>query len=417
MRPFNKAEPAACTRIIGLGVLTVLLTAESALAQDWPQWRGPNRDGVVASFREPASWPDTLARRWSIEVGLGYATPILVGDRIYMFTRQGEDEVMMALEAATGDVIWRTGYAAPFSMSPAANRHGDGPKASPTFADGRLYALGMGGVVSAFDAGTGERVWQTPPTPPGPLYGTAMSPLVDGDRVIVHVGEHGRGALTAFDRDTGDVVWTWDGDGPGYGSPIAVDFEGVRHVVTFTEEKLIGVSAEDGELLWERPYTTQSTQNTITPLVYENTLVVSGLRNGVQRITVQRQGDRWVAENVWDNREVALYMSNAVIADDVLFGMSSLNSGQYFGVDLENGRTLWTSDPRQGTNAAIVRAGDFLLILEDDAELIVVRASRTAFDPIRRYEVADSATWAEPVIAGNRMFVKDVRTLALWILN
>lgn len=405
------------TNLLAAGFLLASLGVQPGFAQDWPQWRGPNRDGVVASFTEPTSWPESLERQWSIDIGLGYATPILVDDRIYMFSRQGDDEVMTALDAATGNQVWRTGYAAPFSMSPAADRHGDGPKASPTFADGRLFTLGMGGVVSAFDAGTGERLWQTAASSPGPLYGTSMSPLVDGNLVIVHVGGHGYGALTAYRVDSGDVVWEWSGDGPGYGSPIAIEFEGVRHVVTFTQEKLIGVSAANGNLLWERPYTTQSTQNTITPLVYENTLVISGLRNGVQRVAVSRQGDDWVAEDVWDNREVALYMSNGVIADGALFGMSSLNSGQYFGMDLDTGSTLWTSAPRQGTNAAIVRAGEFIFVLEDDAELVVVRASRTAFDAIRRYEVADSATWAEPVVAGNRVFVKDVRTLALWTVN
>ena len=109
--------------------------------QDWPQWRGPNRDGAIASFSTPASWPEQLNRQWQVEVGSGYATPLLVGDRIYMFTRQGEDEVMQALDPETGQMIWRTSYPAEFELTPAAARHGPGPKSTPTYADGRIFTL------------------------------------------------------------------------------------------------------------------------------------------------------------------------------------------------------------------------------------------------------------------------------------
>ncbi len=405
------------TAFLTLAFVLALMIPETAKAQDWPQWRGPNRDGVVASFTEPATWPESLNQVWKVEVGTGYSTPIIVGDRIYMYTRQGEDEVLRSLDAATGEVVWQTEYPAPFRMNPSARNHGPGPKATPTFADGKLYTLGMSGIVSAFDAAGGEQLWHTEASAPGPLYGTAMSPLVDGGLVIVHVGNHDEGALTAFDRTTGEVEWSWDGDGPGYGSPIVVDLGGMRQVITFTQENLVGVSATSGDLLWRRPYTTRATQNTITPLVYRETLVVSGLGNGVEAFRVARQDDRWVTEDIWKNREVSLYMTNGVITDDALFGLSNRNSGQYFAIDAGSGETLWTSEGRQGTNAAIVKAGDLLLLLEDDAELIVARPSRTGLETIQKYTVADSATWAEPVVSGNRLFVKDVRTLTLWTVN
>ena len=394
-----------------------LIVSERTWAQDWPQWRGPNRDGVVESFTEPASWPESLDQEWKVDVGTGYATPIIVGDRIYMYTREGENEVLRSLDAATGEVRWQTEYPAPFRMNPAARNHGPGPKATPTFDDGGLYTLGMSGIVSAFDASDGKQLWQTEASAPGPLYGTSMSPLVDGRLVIVHVGNHNDGALTAFDRATGRVQWSWDGDGPAYGSPIVAEFDGMRQVITFTQENLIGVSAASGELLWRRPYTTRSTQNTITPLIYQGNLVVSGLGNGVESFRVARQGGSWITEDIWENREVSLYMTNGVIAGDAFFGLSHRNSGQYFAIDAGSGETLWTSEGRQGTNAAIVKAGDVLLLLEDDAELIVARPSRNGMETVRRYTVADSATWAEPVVSGNRVFVKDVSTLTLWTVN
>jgi outer membrane protein assembly factor BamB len=385
---------------------------------DWPQWRGPNRDGVIPSFTPPAIWPERLTQKWKVDVGLGYATPLVVGNRIYMFSRQGDNEAMSALDAESGKVAWQTGYPVPFTMNAAAARHGQGPKSTPAFADGKLYAIGMTGIVTAFDAATGTQLWQKPASTPVPLYTThAFSPLVDRGTVIFHVGGHNQGALSAFDVNTGDVKWSWNGDGPGYGSPVVATIGGTRQIVTFTQQKLVGVDAATGALLWERPFTTPSTQNNITPIVYGQTLIVSGHMNPVTAFTVTKQNNQWVTEKLWENTDVALYMSNAVSVGDTLIGMSQRMSGQFFALDLKTGKTLWMSAGRQATNAAIVAAGDLWFALKDDGELIVARTSTTAFEPMRRYTVADSATWAQPVISGNRVFVKDVSTLALWTLN
>ena len=404
--------------VVALAILAGLTApAPVAAGQDWPQWRGPNRDGAITSFSEPASWPERLTAQWTVDVGLGYATPLLVGDRIYMYTRQNEDEVMMALDARSGEIIWRTSYPAPFNMSPATSRHRAGPKSTPTFADGRLFTLGMSGIVTAFDAETGRQLWQKPAPPVEPLYHTAMSPVVEGDLMIVHVGGHNDGALTAFDVATGFIRWSWDGDGPAYGSPVVVELEGTRQVVTFTQENLVGVSVATGDLLWRRPYTTQATTTSQTPILYRNTLIETGRGNGITAFRAVRLADRWTTEDVWHTDDVSLHMTNGVVIDGVLFGLSHLNSGQYFGLDLDTGQVLWTSDPRQAENAAIVRAGDTIFSLEDDAELVVVRHSRTGFEPLGRYEVANSQTWAQPALSTNRLFVKDVASLTLWTFD
>ena len=403
-------------RLEGIAILAGLTAlAPAAAGQNWSQWRGPNRDGAATSFNEPAAWPAELTEQWKVDVGLGYATPLLVGDRIYMYTRQGDEEVMLALDAESGDVIWRTGYSVRFRMNPAAtSRHGPGPKSTPAFADGRLFTMGMSGIVTAFDADTGRQLWQKPAPPVQPLYHTAMSPIVDGALVIIHVGGHDDGALTAFEVATGDVRWSWDGDGPAYGSPVVFELEGTRQIVTFTQENLVGVAVETGKLLWRRPFTTPSTTTAQTPILYGNNLIEAGRGNGITAFRVVRRGDEWTTENIWHTDEVSLHMTNGVAIDGVLFGLSHLNRGQYFSLDLDTGQTLWTSDPRQAENAAIVRAGDTIFSLEDDAELVIVRNSRTGFEPLERYEVATSATWAQPAISGNRLFVKDVSSLTLW---
>ena len=403
---------------VGVATLVALVTVPPpAAGQDWPQWRGPNRDGSVSAFDVPASWPAGLTEQWRVEVGFGYATPLLVGERVYMFSRQGEDEVMLALDPGSGETLWRTSYPAPFQMMAATRRHGPGPKSTPTYAAGRLFTLGISGIVTAFDAETGRQLWQMPGGPVQPLYHTGMSPFVDGDLMILHVGGNGAGALTAFDVATGDIRWSWDGDGPAYGSPIVAELEGVRQVITFTQENFIAVSVETGELLWRRPYTTPSTTTSQTPHVYQDDVIEAGRGNGITRFRVVREGNAWTTENVWHTDAVSLHMTNGVIVDGVLYGLSHLNSGQYFGLDLDTGDVLWTSPPRQADNAAIVYAGTTIFSLEADAELVVLPSSRTGFEPVQRYEVATSATWAQPALAGNRLLVKDVDSLTLWTVE
>ena len=405
---------------LGVGVATVVVLAivpPQAMGQDWPQWRGPNRDGSISVFDVPASWPVGLTEQWKVEVGFGYATPILVGDRVYVFARQGDDEVMLALDAGSGETLWRTSYDATFNMMPATRRHGPGPKSTPTYADERLFTLGISGIVTAFDADTGRQLWQMPGGAVQPTYHTGQSPFVDGDLMILHVGGQDAGALTAFEVATGDIRWSWDGDGPAYGSPIVAELEGVRQIITFTQENFVGVSAETGALLWRRPYTTPSTTTSQTPYIYRNDLIEAGRDNGITRVRVVREGNAWTTENVWHTDEVSLHMTNGVIVDGVLFGLSHLNSGQYFGLDLDTGEVLWTSPPRQADNAAIVSAGRTIFSLEADAELVIMPHSRTGFEPMQRYEVATSATWAQPTLAGNRLFVKDVDSLTLWTVD
>ena len=403
---------------IGVAIIGVLaLASPRAAAQDWPQWRGPDRDGSVTVFDVPASWPAGLTRQWTVDVGYGYGTPILVGDRVYVFARQGDDEVMLALDAASGETLWRSSYDATFEMMPATARHGPGPKSTPTYADGRLFTLGISGIVTAFDAETGRQLWQMPGGAVQPTYHTGQSPFVDGDLMILHVGGQDAGALTAFEVATGDVRWSWDGDGPAYGSPIVAELEGVRQIITFTQENFVGVSAETGALLWRRPYTTPSTTTSQTPHIYQNDVIEAGRGNGITRVRVVREGNAWTTENVWHTDEVSLHLTNGVVIDGVLFGLSHLNSGQYFGLDLDSGEVLWTSAPRQADNAAIVSAGRTIFSLEADAELVIVPHSRTGFEPVQRYEVASSATWAQPTLAGNRLFVKDVESLTLWTVE
>lgn len=397
--------------------LTVANEARQA-ASDVTQWRGADRDGVMTGFAVPAQWPEQLTQRWKGEVGLGYATPIVVGNRVYVFSRQGEDEVMSAIDAGSGKVLWRTAYPAPFEMSSAARPHGPGPKSTPVYFNGRLFAIGMTGVVTAYDAQTGKQIWQKPGSKLVPMYTShAFSPVVERGLVVFHVGGHDNGALTAFDANSGAEKWRWSGDGPGYGSPIVAEFGGVRQLVTITQAKVVGVDVATGALLWERPFASSNFTNSITPVRHGQSVIIWNNVGPMLALNIVRKNNQWVAETAWESSDTPNRLSNVVLDGDVLFGLTSRNMGQYYAVDVRTGKMLWTSEGRQANNTALARAGNVLLSLESDGELVVFRASRTGFEPIRRYKVAEADTWAQPAFSGNRIFVKDVSTLTLWTVG
>jgi len=151
--------------------------------------------------------------------------------------------------------------------------------------------------------------------------------------------------------------------------------------------------------------------------VYGETIIVASQRMPVTALKPTRRDGKWVVEVVWENKDVSLFMSNPALIGDTLFGLSEKSSGQFFGIDAKTGKTLWLGQPREASNTAVVKAGDLLFMLNDDAELIVARGSQAGFEPVKRYMVADSATWAQPAISGDRVFVKDVTSLTLWTLK
>ena len=401
--------------------LMLILPSAHVIADDWPQWRGPNRDGVVSSFSPPKTWPATLRSIWKITVGIGHSSPVVVGRHVFIFSRQEDNEVASCFDLDTGKQLWRDSYSAPYVMNPAATAHGKGPKSTPVVSENKLYTLGITGILSCYDAETGKLRWRREFSKKvkemSPLYGTAMSPLVDRGLVIAHVGGNDSGALTAFDANTGETRWSWSGDGPGYASPIVVELAGVRQIVTQTQKYIVGINASNGGLLWEIPFETEYVQNSVTPVVYKQTLIFSGLDKGVFAINVVLRGHSWATDKVWENPDVSMYLNSPVVSGDFLYGLSHKRKGQFFCLDARTGKTMWTSNGREGDNAAILLAGQFLFLLTDAAELIVARADPKQFEALKKYSVAQSPTWAQAAIIGRRILIKDVSTLALMSLE
>jgi outer membrane protein assembly factor BamB len=398
-------------------VVTAAVLTRTAAA-DWPQWRGPHRTGEVGALRAPAIWPERLTLRWKTNVGLGYASPVVIGERVFMHSRQGDEEVVAALDARNGTELWRAAYPAPITLDKYAESAGKGPKATPTYADGRLFTFGISGILSAFDAATGKVLWRRPAPAVGPLYTTSMSPLIDRGLLIVHVGGHNKGALTAFEPATGKTIWEWAGDGPGYGSPVIAELGGTRQVVAYTQEHVIGVNVETGALLWRIPFKTPTVVSAQTPMIYGDTVIITGLERGLTALRISRSGGNWSTEQVWKNDSVWMHLSNGVILRDTIFGFSPQEKGRFILMDAKTGSLLWSGTGRVAETAAIAKAGELLFALKDDGELLVgTAAPERGFTATRKYQVADSAVWAQPAISGNRIFVKDVSTLALWTID
>jgi outer membrane protein assembly factor BamB len=311
--------------------------------------------------------------------------------------------------------LWQTSYAAPYKMGDPTKAHGSGPKATPLYYKGNLYTLGISGIVSAFDASSGKLLWQKPAPAEQPFFGTASSPLGYGDFVIFNPGSYG--PLTAFDAQTGVVRWTAEGDGL-YASPIIVELGGMRQVVSMGQQNILGVAAADGSSLWHYPWPGEGGgMQSITPVIYEGTIIVSSYHAGVTALRPIRRKGKWTVDVVWQSKEVSLFLSNPVLIGDTLFGLSEKASGQFFALDAASGKVLWLGKPRQATNSAVVKAGDLLFLLDDDGGLIVATASRGGFQPMRTYHVAESPTWAQPAISGNRLIIKDVSSVSLWTLD
>jgi outer membrane protein assembly factor BamB len=398
------------------GLLASAAWAAAAPPGNWPQWRGPNRDGLAVGLVAPASWPQALVPGWKVRVGTGHSSPIVSGGRVYQLSREGEEEVVRALDLPTGRELWRRAYPVAYQMNPAATGHGKGPKSTPALADGRLYTFGITGILSAWDAASGRLLWrksfEAAHRTTSPLFGSAMSPLVDGGRVIAHVGGHDDGALVALDAATGAKLWSWAGDGPGYASPVVATFDGVRQVVTQSQNALVGVAADSGSLLWKVPLRTPYDQNAVTPIVGGGRVVYSGLEVPLTAARPARGAAGWTLETVWTNPDVASYLSTPVVVDGRIYGLSHRKKGQWFCVDAASGKTLWLSEGRVAESAAIVAGAGVLFLLDTDGTLTVAAADATGFRPLRQWSAAQSATWAHPVVLASGVLVKDVDTLA-----
>jgi RNA polymerase sigma factor (sigma-70 family) len=391
--------------------------AKDNRAGDWPQWRGPNRDGVVHGVPVPDKWPQTLREEWNVPVGKGVASPVVVGGSIYLLTRQKDDaEIVSCHELQTGKEVWRSDpYPAPYKIGPGEGNADDRPRSTPAVADGRVCTLGMTGQLSCFDAATGQLLWRRD-TKYTHYMGT--SPLLVNGLCIAQVGDGGKiGGLTAFDIKTGDLSWCFTEAGSYSGSPILVDLVGERQLVTYSNWNAAGVSLATGKKLWGVGPGGAGMPCT-TPLLYKDQIILADNMDSLRALRLEKGDSGITAKEVWkSNPDLKLYYSSPVVAADLVFGMSTKNGGCFFCLDARSGRTRWESPGRQGGYASLVSLGSVLLFLKDRGQLLVVKASGAAFEVIAEYRVSDRATTAHPVFLGDRLLIKDDVSLRLWRLG
>ncbi|MDI9431566.1 MAG: PQQ-like beta-propeller repeat protein [Planctomycetota bacterium] len=285
-----------------------------------------------------------------------------------------------------------------------------------TVADGKVVTLGVGGVLSCLDAATGKVLWRKDPFPRVvPRFFTSMSPIVVDGMAVAHLGGQGNGALIAFDLASGEEKWRWGGEGPEYASPVLLTVAGTKQIVTLAEKSIVGVDAADGKLLWQLPFAPAGrAYNAATPIVDGQTVVYTGAGRGTRAVKIVRQGDAFVVEEMWSNPDLAPQYNTPVLKNGLLFGLS--NSGNLFCIDARTGRTAWTdatSRDRSGFGA-IVDAGSCLMALPSSSEFIVFKPTAERFEQIVQIKVAQTPSYAHPVVAGNRIVVKDQDAVTMW---
>ena len=404
---------------VALVCLAIVFAAQATSAQ-WAQWRGPNRDGIVASANVPPVWPKEPVLKWKQPMGEGYSSPVVANGMVFVHSRQDPQEIVTALDLGSGKTVWSAKYDAPFNKNPYASQMSKGPFSTPIVSSGRLFTLGASGVLSSFDSATGALKWRkdfSKSVDTSKLFtGTAMSPVIASGLLIVHVGDDRAGAFRAFEPQTGAEKWSLTGHGPGYASPLVVGST-PPHLVTLTDSAVVGVAVQTGKLLWSLPFPDEWHENVVTPVMADNILVISGTRKGTFGYRLEQSGGKSAPVQVWHNSDLSMYLSTPVADGPMLYGFSNKRKGQLFCLDARSGKTVWTSEGRVATNASLLSAGPNLVVLTTDGELIVLDRKTTKYNELRRYELSASPVWAHPVLLRDAIVVRDAESIAVWNLS
>ena len=407
-------------------ILLLLCLASNALtapANHWPGWLGPNRDGWVKDFTPPKQWPAKLQRNWQVPVGEGYGSSLVVGDRVFLHTRQGEDEVLRCLRLADGSEIWRKPHPTPFKIGGGGEYHGKGPKACPVYADGRLFVMSISGTLSAWDAANGKPLWRRDYrsrfTKNYPFWGASGSPLVDGPRVIAHFGNDKEGVLAALDAKTGRELWTQGNDGTCYSSPFMAAPAGVRQVIEWNHRALVGVDPVTGRKLWDHPFPHLThNQNMPTPSFHNGRVLLGGENRGLHSIQPILRDGKWTTTTRWSQRGVALDMASTIMNNGHIYGLSHFGRGRFFCVNPKDGKILWQTDGREANHATFLAFPGHVMALTDRGQLHLIAANPKAHQRMASWKVSETPTWAPPVLLPNgQLLIKGKDTLTCWKLS
>jgi outer membrane protein assembly factor BamB len=397
--------------IVGSAVVAVAMGAQGA-AYDWPQFLGPERNGV---YRGPAlaeTWGASgPAVVWRKEIGQGLSGPVVAQNRLILFHRVSDQEVVEAFDARTGTSQWRYAY-------PTAYRDDfgfdEGPRAVPVVVDGVVYTFGAEGQLHALDLATGRRIWSEDTkrrfgVPKG-FFGAAGSPLVEDGRVLANVGGKNAG-IVAFDAKTGKVLWTATDDEASYSSAVGAAIGGRRYAIFLTRNGLVGVDPVTGALQFQRRWRARlaASVNVATPLVVGDLIFISaeyGPGAAALRVEGSKLIDLWASDEVLSN-----HYATSVYHDGYLYGFHGRQeySPSFRAVELRTGKVRWSQDRFRGGSVSLV--GDRLLILRETGELILAAASPDGFKPFARAQVLPPTLRAYPALSDGFLYVRNDDTL------
>jgi outer membrane protein assembly factor BamB len=384
----------------GTAVLLCFL-ATLAQAGDWPQWRGPNRDGISPETGLLEAWPKGgPPLLWKIAgLGEGYSSAAIAADRLFIQGQRGDEEYVLAFDANTGKQLWRAHTGISFNES-----RGHGPRSTPTVDGERLYALAADGMLVCLDAATGKTIWGFNIVDHFhgnvPHWGISESPLVDGDRVIVTPGGSGA-AVVALDKLTGKLLWQSQSGTAGYSSPMIYDAAGARKVVVFTSNAAMGLDLASGKLQWRYERVANNVANIATPIVHGGEIFLSSNYGTGCVLLKTAAGD---ASEVYFNRNMQNHYSTSVLVGDYLYGFStSILTAMKF----ETGEVAWRD--RSVGKGSLIYADRHLYALGEDGVVGLVEATPASYREISRFEISKGGypAWSQPVISNGKLYLRD----------
>ncbi|MDJ0841629.1 MAG: PQQ-binding-like beta-propeller repeat protein [Acidobacteriota bacterium] len=382
-------------------------------ADRWTQWRGPQRDGRSGSHPWPESLSsEVLKRQWHVSLDESYSGPIVIEDRVFVTgTRDKKTEIITALDRKTGEQIWETSWAGAISVPFFAKRNGSWIRATPAYDDGRLYVAGIEDVLVCLDADSGKILWKRDfPQEWGgqhPTFGFVCSPLVYKDHVYVQAG----GAFVKLDKKTGETVWKTLKDGGGmmggaFSSPVIATANGKPYLVVQTRTDLAGVNIDDGTVLWKQYIPSFRGMNIVTPVIYQEQIFTSTYKHNSQLFALQEQKDGLTVR--WEQKGPA-YMSTPVVIDRHAY--MHLQNNRISCLNMDTGEETWRSGESFGGYWSMVYQNDRIMALDEAGELILLKANPAKFEILDRREVSNSSTWAHLAVAGNQIFVRELKGL------
>jgi outer membrane protein assembly factor BamB len=384
------------------------LAATDAGKADWPQYRGPQRTGLSQETGLLKSWPQTGPKAlWRVPLGDGYSGISLSGGRAFTMYSKGGEEFAGAFDAATGKEIWKVRI-----DTARRDDFGDGPRSTPTIDGDAVYCVGASGTLLALKAASGEQIWAKDLKKefgaPVPQWGVSTSPLVEGDLLLLDAGA-GRGkSLVALDKKTGATRWTAHSDRPGYSSPLAVTFQGVRQILSFAASSLVSVAAADGKVLWSVPWETSYDVNAAMPVLIppDKVFISSGYDKGGAVYRIKKEGQAFKTEEVWNNRVLKNHFNSSVHYGGYLYGFDDATLKC---VDAGTGEEKWRQ--RGFQKGSLLIADGHLVILSEAGLLLLAEASPAAFKEEGRMQVLEGRTWTMPSLAGGRLYLRNQKEM------